>query len=42
MAKGRRVSKKTSIKQWKKGINNQKNINLNGYSSDTKGGIRLA
>lgn len=37
---GKRVSKKKSIKQWKKGINNTKNISVSYPTGDRKG-IRL-
>lgn len=37
----KRLSKRKSIKKWKKGINNNKVINLDTYSRNMRGGIRL-
>lgn len=37
----KRLSKKANIKQWKKGINNEKNINSASYQRGMRGGIRL-
>lgn len=37
---GKRLTKKSNIKKWKKGINNIKDINIT-YPRNTRGGIRL-
>lgn len=39
--KGKKISKKTNVKIWKKGINNVKAINTQSYTRNTRGGIRL-
>lgn len=42
MAKGKKLSKKSNIKNWKKGINNNKIVNDDSYPKNMRGGIRLA
>lgn len=37
----RKLTKKQNIKQWKKGINNVKDINADNYARNKRGGIRL-
>lgn len=37
----KKMSKKSNIKHWKKGINNIKDINNPTYARNTRGGIRL-
>lgn len=38
---GRRISKHNNIKNWKKGINDIKNINSVLFTKNLRGGIRL-
>lgn len=37
----KKLSKRKNIKQWKKGINNNKVINQDSYTRNMRGGIRL-
>lgn len=40
--KAKKLSKKKNIKNWKKGINNNKIVNDVEYPKNMRGGIRLA
>lgn len=37
----KQLSKKSNVKVWKKGINNNKIINSETYTKNMRGGIRL-